>query len=441
MFARRRWVIRASAARGRTSWALADQVLSSGTNFVLTVFAARLLGPDHFGVFALLSAAFIVASGVIRGLSGEPLMVLFSGVRFAEREAAARRATGAAVTFGVVVGVPVLLTAAAAPVPGRAALLVLGVAFPGLILQDALRYALITLGRPKAAFASDAIWALVEFPLIGLVAVSGPTLAPLVGAWCAGGVVAGVVVAAGTRVWPTFAVRGWIAEHGAMGLRFAADFVISQAGGQIAIFALGLFAGAAQAGTFRVSQAVFGPLVILFVGARVAVLPELIRLGDSAPGRFVPAVKRLAVVLATVPVVLGVIVFAVPASVGATFFGETWRSARTLVPAMTVNAASGGVETGAVTGIRAVADASGGLYARALIGTLTLAAAVIGAALAGAPGAAAALAVVAPLAAVGWWRQFRHSYANRPDESAPRRFPPAIAATTAAGDARAGARR
>ncbi|MPZ81053.1 MAG: hypothetical protein GEV28_11920, partial [Actinophytocola sp.] len=65
---------------GRLSWGLADQAVSSLTNFVVGVFVARELGVTAFGVFSLAWVTYGVLLNVSRGLATDPLVVRFSGV-------------------------------------------------------------------------------------------------------------------------------------------------------------------------------------------------------------------------------------------------------------------------------------------------------------------------------------------------------------------------
>ena len=45
----------------RAGWGVADQALSSLTNFAVGVFVARQLGPTEFGAFSLAFATYLLA--------------------------------------------------------------------------------------------------------------------------------------------------------------------------------------------------------------------------------------------------------------------------------------------------------------------------------------------------------------------------------------------
>src|SRR5689334_22285887 len=73
--------VRAPARRfawlGRNVWALSDQVLISGTNFVTMILVARGLGsPAEFGVFTLVYSALLFANLLQTSLVTQPLNVL-----------------------------------------------------------------------------------------------------------------------------------------------------------------------------------------------------------------------------------------------------------------------------------------------------------------------------------------------------------------------------
>jgi O-antigen/teichoic acid export membrane protein len=65
----------------RALFAIADQGLISGSNFVLNVMLARWLNPEEYGAFALASAIFILVLGIYQALILEPMPVVVSTAR------------------------------------------------------------------------------------------------------------------------------------------------------------------------------------------------------------------------------------------------------------------------------------------------------------------------------------------------------------------------
>lgn len=65
------------AAR-RLGWGVADQAVSSLTNYAVVLYIARSLGAEQFGVFSLAYVTYGFALNASRGLATDPLLVRFS---------------------------------------------------------------------------------------------------------------------------------------------------------------------------------------------------------------------------------------------------------------------------------------------------------------------------------------------------------------------------
>jgi O-antigen/teichoic acid export membrane protein len=70
--------LRSHAVR-RIGWGVADQAVSSLTNFAVSIYVARTLGAEKFGAFSLAYVTYAFALNASRGLGTDPLMVRFSG--------------------------------------------------------------------------------------------------------------------------------------------------------------------------------------------------------------------------------------------------------------------------------------------------------------------------------------------------------------------------
>ena len=80
--------IRTWSSRG--FWAVADQALFAGANFLASILLARWLEPAAYGAFSLAHALFLLLGTVHAGLLTEPMLVYGSG-RFRESFAAYQR--------------------------------------------------------------------------------------------------------------------------------------------------------------------------------------------------------------------------------------------------------------------------------------------------------------------------------------------------------------
>lgn len=170
----------------RMGWGIADQALSSLTNFALGIVVARTVDTTVLGAFAFAFLAYAIGLGVNRAIAAQPLVIRYSATE------PARWASGVAVAGGVAlwVGVPsafiAVAIAALASDSLREAFLALALVFPGLLYQDTWRYAFFAESRAAFAFLNDLIWTIVLIPALwaSLVLWPGSVGGPLL-AWAA----------------------------------------------------------------------------------------------------------------------------------------------------------------------------------------------------------------------------------------------------------------
>ena len=84
----------AGAGMRRLGWGLADQSLSSLTNFALAVLVARSVSIAALGAFGLAFTTYTVTLNATRALCSEPLTVRYSATDEAEWREGASAATG-----------------------------------------------------------------------------------------------------------------------------------------------------------------------------------------------------------------------------------------------------------------------------------------------------------------------------------------------------------
>ena len=142
-FPRRPKLRRLAGPAGRASWGLADQALSSLTNFALSLLVAREVGIDQLGVFSLVFATYLLALGVSRSLNSDALAVRYSAAGEPAWREGAAAAAGAAVGLGLAAGLACALAGLVADGLLGDALVVLGLGLPGLLLQDVWRFAFV----------------------------------------------------------------------------------------------------------------------------------------------------------------------------------------------------------------------------------------------------------------------------------------------------------
>lgn len=396
----------AVAAR-RTFWGLADQALSSLTNFVLAIEVARQVNPVQFGAFGLAFAAYLVALTVSRAVATEPLTIRYSARDVGVRHVAMGKATGTALVMGALSGFTCLAGAAVIGGDVGSALAPLAIALPALLVQDAWRFAFFAAGRGRDAFVNDLVWALVLVIALAVVTVTAQGgITEYILAWAAGGLAGALFGIAQTHVVPApRAMRAWLREHRDLAPRLAIEALILSGTQQVLLVAIGIVAGLASVAAVRAGQILLNALHIVTFGLYLAVVPEAVRVLQ----RSAAALRRLCILvasgLAAITILWGIVLFALPASIGQALLGETWDSAHQLIiPLALVNAAAG-VQTGAVVGLRALASASRSLQARSASSALMFAGGFVGAELGGAIGTAWGMALGVTAGAFVWWFQ------------------------------------
>ena len=196
--------------------------MSSLTNFLLSIFVARSLGAAQFGAFGLAYVTYGLAINASRGLSIEPLLIRFSGTIPPTWRRATAHSTGTALLVGLVTGAFAL--GAARLVGGTTGLAFagLGLTLPGLMLQDAWRYAFFALGHGRDAFINDTVWAVVLLPSLVILRMTGhANVFWFVIAWGAGANVGAAIAPFQARVVPNLVgATEWLSRHRDLGPRY-----------------------------------------------------------------------------------------------------------------------------------------------------------------------------------------------------------------------------
>lgn len=132
----------------RAGWGVADQALSSLTNFAVGIYVARSLGTSGLGAFSLAFATYLIALNASRGLATDPLVVRYSGTE----PALWRRAVASSTGVATAVGAGAASVAAGMLLSGStgAAFVALGVMLPGLAPAGQLALRVLLGGQGRA---------------------------------------------------------------------------------------------------------------------------------------------------------------------------------------------------------------------------------------------------------------------------------------------------
>jgi O-antigen/teichoic acid export membrane protein len=390
----------------RFAWGLADQSLSSLTNFAAAALVARTAGVQEFGVFAVAFATYTLGLGISRAATGEPIVARFSGLETRQWRIGVRASTGTAILLGLFFGL-VCLTVSATTLGGsfRATFAMLGLTFPGLILQDAWRYAFFASANNRRAFSNDLVWTiLLAFGLVFALLERQHSAAQFMLIWGLSATGAGLAGCLQSRLipGPRHAAR-WIREQSDLGARFLGEFLALTGATQLMLYGLAILSGVAAVGAIRGGIVSMGPLNILLMGVTLVAVPEAVRVSRAALGHLWKYCVTLSVILAGVAVAWGFVVILIPDSLGRLVLGETWDAARPTLFPVALWIAGNGVVAGAMAGLRALQAASHSLRAQVVSASARLLLGLAGGAFAGAAGAAWGVAAATLGTSVIWW--------------------------------------
>jgi O-antigen/teichoic acid export membrane protein len=397
-------------ASRRLSWGVADQAMSSVSNFAVNIYIARTLGAVSYGAFALAYVTYGFAVNASRGLGTDPLLVRFSGTNTPTWRQAVASCTGTATVVGVVTGACALVAGVLFSGTTRLAFLALGLTLPGLLLQDSWRFAFFAHGRGRQAFLNDTIWTVTLLPaLVYLRRTGHANVFWLVLAWGAAAAVAAAVGPLQARVLPKVTdAWSWVSKHRDLGPRYLAEGTLNSSQSQLRNYGVGLILGLAAVGYVQAASTLMGPFMVIFFGMGLVLLPEAARILRNSPRHLALFCACASGGLALLGLTWGVVlVVALPRGLGHFMLGSIWRPTYPLVAPSAIAVMGGCVQAGAGTGLHALGAARRSLRAMALISALFVASGLVGAIADGAFGTMCGAAVASWIGALLFWLQLR----------------------------------
>jgi O-antigen/teichoic acid export membrane protein len=392
----------------RLGWGLADQAVSSLSNFAMTIYAARSLTAAQFGAFSLAYVTYSFALNASRGLATDPLMVRFNGARRPAWLQAVAGSSGTAALAGFVSGTLVLSMVAFLGSTARGAFLALGLVLPGLLLQDSWRYAFFAVGRGNQALLNDTIWLLAMVPGIGYLRLTGHVNAfSFILIWGLAAAVAASVGPVQTRVLPRLsAAPRWLSSHRDLGLRYLAENASNSGSSQLRSYGVGIMVGLAAVGYVQAATTLSGPFLVVFMGLSLVTIPEAARVLRRSPQHLALFCLVVGGCLAVGGLAWGgFLLVALPKGLGQWLLGPIWRPTYGLVLPLTISVMGACFIGGATAGLHALGVAKRSLRAMVISSAVYLTCGLAGAAWDGAVGTMCGAAVATWVGAVLWWGQ------------------------------------
>ncbi|WP_322920491.1 MATE family efflux transporter [Nocardioides renjunii] len=300
-----------------------DQGLSSLSNVLFLVAAARVAGVDEFGTVSFAYALFAFGMAVQRSSLGLLVSLAAGGGRPPPVVLSVGWAAAVA-ALGVVLGVTI-------GDGGSLAYYVLVGACLVVYPQDLLRYGAIAERRADRAVVSDGAWFAVTLGLLvatvaGLeVDVTTMTLTWVLG----GGGAALVVMLASRRSGERSSGSRWLRDHAGELRVLGPDALLACLAPLVLAAVMTSYMTLGDVAAVRGAGTLLGPAAVLFSALPAVMVPELVRvLGDDR--------ARLAAAQAAVMSVLvlawAVCLALVPQSIGEQVLGETWMVSRAILP-------------------------------------------------------------------------------------------------------------
>jgi len=408
--ARRHWRSLACGVR-RLSFGLADQAVSTITNFITAVYVARFLGAGQVGAFSVAYVTYAFALNAARGLATGPLMVNYSGTDLRTWRRAVADCTGTSLSVGLAAGACVLAAAVLISGAEGSDLLALGITLPGLMLQDGWRYSFFALGRGAQALINDLTWAAVLLTAMELLRVTNHVDGFwLMLAWGLAANVAAGIGLAQARVAPRLlGTFRWISAH----RRFGPRYLVNNCS-----YGTGLMLGLRATGYIQAASTVMGPITVLFLGTTLIGMPECARLLRRGPAALRPFCLLVSGGLAVAAVAWGaMLLVALPRGLGAWLLGPIWRPAYPLAIPLTLFVAAQGLSAGASMGLASLGAADRVLRVTLVTSPLVAGCALAGALAGGTGGTLYASAAASWLAMPVGWQQLRAALRERAEPS------------------------
>lgn len=322
--------------RKQGAWAVVDQVLSSGTNFVPSLLLARVLGPGRYGTFSLAFLAWFGVLAVVRSALMEPYTLAAAAAEGETWREITKNASGSVVLAGTFAGaVFAIVGGIIGPSTDHGRVfLVIGLLAPGLALQEFWRIASFASSRARTAAANDACWAVGLIIAFGILLPSASVTAPeCLFAWGIGAWIAAALGVAQLGVIPRIdrAAVKWARKWGRVGAWFTLTSATFAAGSFAAAAIISAKLGSAALGLFRIVQTLFGPVQLLTTAVESVFMPHLVRVVKKTDSNGMQLAVRSSLLMSGLVTVYGLVLLVAAHTVLVDLFGVAFAGAGALV--------------------------------------------------------------------------------------------------------------
>jgi hypothetical protein len=385
----------------------AEQIVYSLSTFIFTVFCARLMGVDYFGIFSLFFVALTLSVGLQRTIISEPLMVIGSEI---SENSAFYRYMSLSLLFSILIGAIVATLICFTFFVRGAGWSALGL-FPLLIfpfVQDFSRYVYLLRKRLGALLFTTFVVTCSQFGALLFVAHQGPvTPERALFAWGCGSLVGASAFA--VRMMGQFSfnqeTRAQMAVSLRLGGQFAVDYLLGIATVQGVLFASTFVSGPSAAAALRGADSLVGPVRIL-----LQAMPAVLLSKSSDLSQRIPTLRRnifmYIILFWSVVLVWIILLLNVPPSIGSKILGQSWHVVRPVLPPVLFGLFANVVVAFATVGLKVMKRGDMLAKSRLLLVPFSSIISIGGALYAGAYGGAIGALITSLVAAFIWAKNF-----------------------------------
>lgn len=368
---------------GRALFRGLNEGINSLSNVLTLILAARFSATSaEFGRIALVFSVYIIGLNTVRAFSSEIAMVSFLK---ADEKARPRLELGVlnfSILAGVIGGMFTVVVGGTLVPTGMTGWIILGVSAPFLLMQDTVRWLWLIRDRTERAIAIDSIWLVVMAATIAfLVAFDilswGNAAWPVLGIWASAGTVSGIagLWGLGLKVRLNSGIDWW-RQNRRVGGAYFIEFLIGRGSAELAFLMAGAILGVAELGSLRLSNSLFGPLLVFTFGLQSMGVQEIAAAQNALEQwKVVRAVSALCFIAS---LAYGAILLFLPEHLLVSVLGAVSVGAIALIPINVVRRTLLGAMTGPWAGLRGQGKIAIARRLRVVSGILTIVGGTLG---------------------------------------------------------------
>jgi hypothetical protein len=329
----------ASTARRRGLAGALDQVFSSLSNGLILYAIAVVSTAQYFGRISLLLTLLAAAVGCMRGALGTPLLLKASHGSDEVRREGSYAVTAALLISPLLAGAMWLLEGREIGTPT----ILVAIATPLVMVQDVLRYIVISEGRPHVAAIWDGVWFVGSLGLLVSTWFGAQfvDVNVLIAGWSVLAAAALIGLAINLRlVVPFRGFFSWLRTDWKHRLRYGIDAGLEQSGVFVALALVALFISPVATAALRGATALLAPLAILTSALPLIVIPESKR-RSATPQQVWRGLTKITALASAATVIGGVVLFLLPNNIGQLLLGNTFGLTQNIILITTVEYAIG----------------------------------------------------------------------------------------------------